>query len=326
MDLQKTLIESKRQKSDKRSWKATIVSLVLHGTLIAGVVYAGTQTTHKVASENKPIAAFITRGAAPPPPPPPPPPAPAASQSAPSTPKPVKQQPVRVKPQPFTQPREIPKDVPKVKQVTPEKIVDLTTNETPIPQPDVPSDSGSGQTAGADAANGVPGGVQGGVAGGVVGGVAGGVVGGEIGGTVGGEIGGVQGGVVGGKVGGVVGGQGTGTGGTGSGGDDAPEGIETKPKGPLRVGGDVKAPVATDRVDPEYTEVARKSRVAGLVIVEAVINKHGRVEQVRVVKGLPMGLSEAAERAVRQWRFKPGTLNGQPVDTIFNLTVNFKLD
>jgi protein TonB len=317
MDLQKNLIESKRQKSDKRSWKATVMSLVLHGTLIAGVVYAGTQATHKVASETKPIAAFITRGAAPPPPPPPPPP-PAASNSAPSTPKPVQQQPVRVKPQPFTQPREIPKEVPKVQQVTPEKVVDLTTNDTPIPQPEVPSGGGTGETAGADAANGVPGGVAGGV--------AGGVVGGQVGGTVGGEIGGVVGGVVGGKVGGVVGGQGTGTSGTGTGGDDAPEGIETKPKGPLRVGGDVKAPVATDRVDPEYTEVARKSRVAGLVIVEAVINKYGRVEQVRVVKGLPMGLSEAAERAVRQWRFKPGTLNGQPVDTIFNLTVNFKLD
>ncbi len=38
-----------------------------------------------------------------------------------------------------------------------------------------------------------------------------------------------------------------------------------------------------------------------------------------------MGLSEEAERAVRQWKFKPGTLNGQPVDVIFNLTVNFKL-
>ncbi|HEX7155469.1 MAG TPA: TonB family protein [Thermoanaerobaculia bacterium] len=317
MDLQKNLIESKRQKSDKRGWNASIMSLVVHGMLIAGVVYAGSQATHKVDAEQKPITAFITRGAAPPPPPPPPPPA--ATNSAPSQPQPqVKRpEPVRVKPQPFTQPREIPKEVPKVDPKA-EKVVDLTTNNTPIPQPEIPSGGGgSSTTAGAQ---------EGGVPGGVEGGVAGGVVGGQVGGTVGGEIGGVIGGVVGGKVGGVLGGQGTGTGGTGSGGDDAPEGIEVKPKGPLRVGGDVKAPVATDRVDPEYTELARKSRIAGLVIVEAIINKHGRVEQVRVVKGLPMGLSEAAERAVRQWRFKPGTLNGQPVDTIFNLTVNFKLD
>ncbi|MBK5258351.1 MAG: energy transducer TonB [Thermoanaerobaculia bacterium] len=61
-------------------------------------------------------------------------------------------------------------------------------------------------------------------------------------------------------------------------------------------------------------------------IVEAIIDRHGNVDRVRVIKGLPMGLSEAAERAVRQWKFKPGTLNGQPVDVIFNLTVNFKLN
>lgn len=95
---------------------------------------------------------------------------------------------------------------------------------------------------------------------------------------------------------------------------------------PLRVGGDVKAPVVIDRADPLYTETARKARIAGVVIVEAIISKSGRVEDVRVIKGLPMGLSEEAERAVQKWRFKPGTLNGQPVTTIFNLTVHFKLD
>ena len=62
-----------------------------------------------------------------------------------------------------------------------------------------------------------------------------------------------------------------------------------------------------------------------MVIVEAIIDKTGHVDRVRVIKGLPMGLSEEAERAVRQWHFKPGTLNGEPVDVIFNLTVNFKL-
>ena len=59
--------------------------------------------------------------------------------------------------------------------------------------------------------------------------------------------------------------------------------------------------------------------------VEAIINKEGRVEQVKVIKGLPMGLSDAAEEAVKGWRFRPGTLNGQPVEVIFNLTVNFTL-
>ena len=82
----------------------------------------------------------------------------------------------------------------------------------------------------------------------------------------------------------------------------------------------------SNRVEPKYTDVARSARVAGIVIIEAIIDKNGNVDRVRVVKGLPMGLSEEAERAVRQWKFRPGTLNGQPVDVIFNLTVNFKLN
>jgi len=87
----------------------------------------------------------------------------------------------------------------------------------------------------------------------------------------------------------------------------------------------VKAPVVLNRVEPQYTEVARKAREAGVVIVEAIIDKDGNVDKVKVLKGLPMGLSEAAEDAVRRWKFKPGTLNGEPVDVIFNLTVNFTL-
>ena len=93
----------------------------------------------------------------------------------------------------------------------------------------------------------------------------------------------------------------------------------------MRVGGDVKAPTVTNKVEPKYTETERSARVAGVVIVEAIIDKDGNVDKVRVIKGLPMGLSEEAERAVRQWHFKPGTMNGQPVDVIFNLIVNFEL-
>jgi protein TonB len=92
------------------------------------------------------------------------------------------------------------------------------------------------------------------------------------------------------------------------------------------VGGDVKAPTVTRRVQPNYTEVARKSRVQGVVIVEAIIDKDGNVDHVKVLKGLPMGLSEEAESAVKKWKFRPGTLGGHPVDVIFNLTVNFTLD
>lgn len=94
----------------------------------------------------------------------------------------------------------------------------------------------------------------------------------------------------------------------------------------LRVGGDVKAPLVRHRVEPVIPEEARKARVAGIVIVEVVIDKHGRVSEAKVMKGLPFGLDQAALDAVKQWTFEPGTLDGQPVDVIFNLTVNIKAD
>jgi protein TonB len=141
--------------------------------------------------------------------------------------------------------------------------------------------------------------------------------------VVGGQIGGVIGGQVGGVIGGVIGGTGKDPNADAKPAEPAPK--AEVPEGPVRVGGDVKAPVVTDRVEPKYTDTARTARVQGVVIVEAVIDKTGHVDQVKVLKGLPLGLSEEAERAVREWHFKPGTMNGQPVDVIFDLTVNFRL-
>jgi protein TonB len=308
MDLQSNLIESKGNQGSGRIRKASAVSIVAHSLLIGAILFFGAQATHKVDAEDKPMAAFITQGAAPPPPPPPPPPAQAAS-SAPKVQPRI--EPPKTQPQPtFVQPREIPKEIPKIEPI-PDKnaVLDLTPDPEPIP---------SGNDLGA-------------VAGAQPGGVPGGVTGGVVGGTVGGEVGGQIGGVVGGKIGGEVGGTGTGNEGTGTGGVEAPVAPAPEPEPPptntpLRVGGDVKAPVVVNRVEPIYTETARAGRVSGIVIVEAIIDKQGNVDAAKVVKTLPMGLSEAAVRAVRQWKFKPGTLNGEPVATIFNLTVNFKLN
>ena len=116
-----------------------------------------------------------------------------------------------------------------------------------------------------------------------------------------------MGGVVGGTLGGQLGGQ---LGGTGT---------------ALRVGGDVKAPVAITRIEPQYTELARKARIEGIVIIEAIIDRNGNVTDVRVLKPLPLGLDQSALEAVKRWKFSPGTLNGQPVPVIYNLTVNFRL-
>jgi TonB family protein len=95
---------------------------------------------------------------------------------------------------------------------------------------------------------------------------------------------------------------------------------------PLPVGGDVKAPVVTYKVEPIYPAEARRERISGIVILECVIDRNGFVKDISVRKPLPNGLSEAAVDAVKQWTFKPGTLNGEAVDVIFNLTINFKLD
>jgi protein TonB len=127
-------------------------------------------------------------------------------------------------------------------------------------------------------------------------------------------VGGVVGGVVGGTLGGQLGGQ---IGGTG-----------TSLDSPVRVGGNVKAPtiIESTRVDPVYSEVARRAKIQGIVIIEAVIDRQGNVTEARVLKPLPMGLDDAALRAVKQWKFRPGTLNGQPVPVYYNLTVNFRIE
>ena len=91
--------------------------------------------------------------------------------------------------------------------------------------------------------------------------------------------------------------------------------------------GDVTNPVLIpeSKVEPEYPELARVARLEGNVILQAIIDRNGDVVNVRVIKGQPMGLSEKAIEAIRQWKFQPATLNGKPVDVYYNLTVNFRL-
>jgi len=93
----------------------------------------------------------------------------------------------------------------------------------------------------------------------------------------------------------------------------------------MRVGGDVAPPIAVTRVEPVYTDVARKARISGVVIIETIIDRNGNVTDARVLKGLPLGLDQSALEAIKRWKFKAGTLNGQPVPVIFTLTVNFQL-
>jgi TonB family protein len=96
-------------------------------------------------------------------------------------------------------------------------------------------------------------------------------------------------------------------------------------EGPLRAGGDVTRPEKISSFEPEYTREARRARIQGVVIIEATIDEFGNVTDARVLKPLPMGLDRAAVDAVKRWKFRPATLNGQPVSIYQNLTVNFRL-
>jgi TonB family protein len=95
---------------------------------------------------------------------------------------------------------------------------------------------------------------------------------------------------------------------------------------PLRVGGDVLRPEVISHPAPVYTPAARRARVQGVVILETVIDEQGDVTGVKVLKGLPMGLDQAAVDAVKTWKFKPATRNGTPVKVAYVLTLNFTLD
>jgi TonB family protein len=90
-------------------------------------------------------------------------------------------------------------------------------------------------------------------------------------------------------------------------------------------GGEVEPPQVVVRVQPVYTEAARRARIEGVVIVQAVVDREGRVVEAHVLKSLPMGLDEAAKEAVSHWKFKPATRRGEPVDCYLTLTVSFRL-
>lgn len=96
---------------------------------------------------------------------------------------------------------------------------------------------------------------------------------------------------------------------------------------PIPVGGAVLKPeiIPGTRIAPRYTEAARRTRLSGTVVLEAIIDKQGNVTAVRVLQPLRMGLDQEAVRAVQQWKFRPATLHGKPVAVYFNLTVTFQV-
>ncbi len=135
----------------------------------------------------------------------------------------------------------------------------------------------------------------------------GGVTGGVVGGVAGGSLGGVLGGVIGGIV------------------NSAPVAvpkIQTPQR--VRVSQGVSQGLLIHQVRPQYPPLARQARIQGSVILQAVISKDGTIQNLRLVSGHPM-LAPAAIDAVKQWRYKPYYLNGEPVEVETQITVNFTL-
>jgi TonB family protein len=124
------------------------------------------------------------------------------------------------------------------------------------------------------------------------------------------------------------GGIGTGSGGgvgSGRGGGYGPGSGGGAGGGAFRIGGGVSSPVLIYKIEPEYSEEARKAKWQGTVILAIVVGLDGRASNITVVRPLGMGLDEKAIEAVQKWRFRPGLKDGRAVPVQANVEVNFRL-
>ena len=142
---------------------------------------------------------------------------------------------------------------------------------------------------------------------------------------VGGVVGGVPGGVPGGTMGGVLGGI-IGSVPSAAPPPPPPPKIEKKEVVPqrIKVGGNVQQAMLIAQPRPIYPPLAKQARIQGVVELNAIIGKDGTVQNLTVAKGHPL-LVQAALDAVRQWRYKPTLLNGEPVEVQTTIDVNFTL-
>jgi periplasmic protein TonB len=95
--------------------------------------------------------------------------------------------------------------------------------------------------------------------------------------------------------------------------------------GVYRVGGGVSAPSVLFKVDPEYSEEARKAKYSGTVLISLIVDPQGKALNIKVVRSLGLGLDEKAMEAVAKWKFKPGMKDGHPVAVVATIEVNFRL-
>ena len=134
------------------------------------------------------------------------------------------------------------------------------------------------------------------------------------GGVVGGVPGGIPGGQLGGVIGGIVGSSST-----------VPIPTLSKPLPTVqrvRVSQGVINGLLINRVEPTYPRLAQEARIQGAVVLTAIIGRDGSVQHLQVISGHPL-LAPAAIAAVKQWQYKPYTLNGVPVEVETTVTVTF---
>jgi periplasmic protein TonB len=138
------------------------------------------------------------------------------------------------------------------------------------------------------------------------------------GGVVGGVPGGVAGGAAGGVLGGIIG--------------AVPQAAPPPPPPPpekkaptrIRVGGNVQQAKLIRQPRPVYPPLAKQARISGVVRLSAVISKNGTIQELQVISGHPL-LVPAALEAVKQWVYQPTLLNGEPVEVVTQIDVNFTL-
>ena len=133
--------------------------------------------------------------------------------------------------------------------------------------------------------------------------------------SAGGVVGGVPGGVPGGQMGGVIGGIISST-------PVAVPKLATPQR--VRVSQGVSQGLLIKKVQPPYPPLARQARIQGQVVLQAEISKDGSIQNLRLISGHPM-LAPAAIEAVKQWKYKPYYLNGEPVEVETQITVIFSL-
>ena len=95
-------------------------------------------------------------------------------------------------------------------------------------------------------------------------------------------------------------------------------------KAPVRVGGRVRRPQVIRQITPRYPALARDAHISGEVVIDAVLDEHGNVTEMKVLSGPPLFYSAALE-ALREWKYEPTYLNDEPISVQLLVTITFRL-